>query len=83
MVCGHWYARALSSYALLQALTGARYDAVEKKLYLEPRIAGDFRSFLAFEGGYGTIGPARGQTVLEPRSGSVEIREIVFAPCAK
>ena len=34
--CGHWYARAMSSYALLQGLSGARYDAVEKVLYLEP-----------------------------------------------
>lgn len=29
--CGHWYARAMASYALLQAFTGARYDAVEKR----------------------------------------------------
>jgi uncharacterized protein (DUF608 family) len=28
--CGHWYARAMSSYGYLQALTGVRYDAVEK-----------------------------------------------------
>ena len=35
--CGHWYARAMSSYALLQGLSGARYDAVEKVLYLEPQ----------------------------------------------
>ena len=34
--CGHWYARAMSSYALLLGLSGARYDAVEKVLYLEP-----------------------------------------------
>lgn len=27
--CGSWYARALSSYSLLQALTGLRYDAVD------------------------------------------------------
>ena len=35
--CGHWYARAMSSYALLFGLSGARYDAVEKVLYLEPQ----------------------------------------------
>ena len=45
--CGHWYARAMSSYALLFGLSGARYDAVEKVLYLEPAIKGDFRCFLA------------------------------------
>jgi uncharacterized protein (DUF608 family) len=31
--CGHWYARALSSYGLIQGLTGVRYDAVDKTLY--------------------------------------------------
>jgi hypothetical protein len=35
-------------------LSGARYDAVDKLLHLEPRIAGDFRSFLATATGYGT-----------------------------
>ncbi len=29
--CGHWYARAMSSYGLLQGLTGVRFDAVEKQ----------------------------------------------------
>ena len=37
--CGHWYARAMSSYALLQGLTGVRYDAVERVLHVEPRAA--------------------------------------------
>jgi uncharacterized protein (DUF608 family) len=78
--CGHWYARAMASYALLQALTGARYDAVEKKLYLAPRVAGDFRSFLAFDGGYGTVGLRGGKPYFESRAGMIEIREIVFTP---
>lgn len=40
--CGLFYGRALASYALLQALGGARYDAAEKTLYLHPSIPGDF-----------------------------------------
>lgn len=78
--CGHWYARAMASYALLQALTGARYDAVEKKLYLAPRVSGDFRSFLAFDGGYGTVGVQNDTPFFETRSGTIEIREIIFTP---
>jgi hypothetical protein len=78
--CGHWYARALSSYSLLQAFTGARYDAVERKLYLAPRIAGDFRSFLAFDGGYGTVGVRQGKPFFEARSGMAEAPEIVLTP---
>jgi hypothetical protein len=76
--CGHWYARALSSYALLQALSGARYDAVEKVLYLEPRVAGEFRCFLATATGYGTVGVRDGRPFLETRSGSIEVREIRY-----
>ena len=38
--CGHWYARAMASYGLLQGLTGVRYDAVEKMLTIQPNIVG-------------------------------------------
>jgi hypothetical protein len=80
--CGHWYARALSSYALLQALSGARYDAVEKVLYLKPSIAGDFRSFLATATGYGTVGVRGGRPFFEVKAGSVEVRETKYQPAA-
>jgi uncharacterized protein (DUF608 family) len=74
--CGHWYARAMSSYALLQGLSGARYDAVEKVLYLDPRIKGDFRCFLSTATGYGTVGIRKGKPFFTPVAGAVEIREI-------
>jgi uncharacterized protein (DUF608 family) len=80
--CGHWYARAMSSYALLQGISGARYDAVEKVLYLEPNLSGDFRSFLATAAGYGTVGVKAGKPFFEPASGKVEIREIRYRPKA-
>src|SRR6185503_19728003 len=66
--CGHWYARALSSYALLQSLSGARYDAVDKVLHLTPSIAGDFRAFLATATGYGTVGVRGGKPFVEAKS---------------
>jgi hypothetical protein len=75
---GLWYARAMASYGLLQGMTGARYDAVEKVLHLEPNIAGDFRSFLATGSGYGTVGVRNGAPFFECASGSVEIREIRY-----
>jgi uncharacterized protein (DUF608 family) len=78
--CGHWYARALASYALLQALTGARYDAIDRQLILRPRIAGDFRSFLAVEGGYGTVGVKDGKPFFDVRMGSIDVRKIEFTP---
>ena len=78
--CGHWYARAMSSYALLQALTGARYDAVEKTLFLQPKIKGDFRSFLSTATGYGTVGVKVGKPFLEVKSGRIDVERIVTAP---
>jgi hypothetical protein len=76
--CGHWYARAMSSYALLQVLSGARYDAVEKILYIHPAIPGDFRSFFSTASGYGTIGVRNGKPFYEPKAGALKIHEIKF-----
>jgi len=76
--CGHWYARAMSSYGLLQGLTGARYDAVEKTLYLSPSIKGDFRSFLATATGYGTVGVKNGKPFVDVRAGTIDVREIKY-----
>jgi hypothetical protein len=75
--CGHWYARALSSYSLLQGLTGVRYDAVEKILYIEPSIAGDFRSFLCTVSGCGTVGVRGGEPFVEVTQGCIPYERIV------
>jgi uncharacterized protein (DUF608 family) len=77
--CGHWYARAMASYGLLQALSGARYDAVEQVLYLEPRVKGDFRAFLCTATGYGTVGVRKGQPFLEVASGTIPVRRIALS----
>lgn len=76
--CGHWYARAMSSYALLQALSGARYDAVDQTLYLEPKISGNFRSFLATATGFGTVGIKDGQPFIEVRAGRIDVKKIEY-----
>jgi uncharacterized protein (DUF608 family) len=75
--CGHWYARALASYALLQGLTGARYDAVEKTLYLAPAVEGDFKSFLSTATGYGTVGVRDGVPFIDVAQGSIEVARVV------
>lgn len=74
--CGHWYARAMASYGLLQALTGIRYDAVEKTLYVRPRIDGDFRSFFSTATGYGTAGIKDGKAFFEVVSGVCDVESI-------
>ncbi len=77
--CGHWYARAMSSYALLQGLTGASYDAVEEVLYLKPSIKGDFRSFLCTATGYGTVGVKNGKPFIEVKQGKIPIKRIKYS----
>jgi hypothetical protein len=79
--CGHWYARAMASYGLLQGLTGARYDAVEQTLYLRPSVPGDFRSFLSTATGFGTVGVRDGQPFLEVQRGVIAYERLVYEPC--
>jgi hypothetical protein len=74
--CGHWYARAMSSFALLQGLTGIRYDAVEKTLHIDPRIEGDFRAFFSASTGYGMAGIRDGKPFYELVSGTLDVREV-------
>lgn len=76
--CGHWYARAMASYSLLQALTGVRYDAVEKTLYLDPKIQGDFRSFLSTATGFGTVGIKDGKPFIEIKAGQIDVKKMEY-----
>ena len=75
---GHFYARAMSSYALLQACSGARFDAVERVLYLHPTIKGDFRSFLATARGYGTVGVQAGRPFVDVVAGEIPYERIEY-----
>ncbi len=76
--CGHWYSRAMSSYALLQGLSGVRYDAVERILHIKPSIKGDFRSFFCTASGYGTVGVRDGEPFVEVVQGSIPYEKIVY-----
>ena len=74
--CGHWYARAMASYGLLQGLTGVRYDAVDQKLYVHSQV-GDFISFVSTEYGFGTVEFKNGEAELEVVFGDIPVKEIV------
>ena len=75
---GHWYARAMSSYSLLQGLTGTRYDAVDHTLYIDSRI-GDFTSFLSAETGFGNVGLRNGRPYVTMAYGTLDIRKIMVS----
>lgn len=54
--CGNYYARAMASYALLPALSGFRYSAVDRTLWFGPKVeARPFKSFFSSASGFGTI----------------------------
>ncbi len=74
--CGHWYARALSSYGYLQALTGIRFDAVDKILYIDSKI-GDFTSFLSTNTGFGTITLKQGRVSLKVYYGKITVEKAI------
>lgn len=73
--CGHWYARALSSYGLIQALTGVRFDAVDQMLYVDSKV-GDFTSFISTENGFGTVTFNNGKVSLSVAYGTIPVKKL-------
>lgn len=54
--CGNYYARAMSSYALLGVLSGFRYSAVHQTLWFGPMLKTlPFQTFFSAASGFGTI----------------------------
>ncbi len=80
--CGSWYARAMSSYALLEGLTGVRYDAVDRTLFIDSKI-GDFKSFLSAETGFANVGLKNGKPFLEAVYGTIDIQKVIVSGVEK
>ncbi|WP_119079996.1 GH116 family glycosyl hydrolase [Chitinophaga alhagiae] len=76
--CGHWYARAMSSYGMLQGLTGVRFDAVDGTLHIDSRV-GDFTSFIATAQGFGTVSLRNGKPSLAVAHGSIPVKKTIVA----
>lgn len=74
--CGHWYARALSSYGMLQGMTGLRYDAVTRELLINSQY-GDFTSFISTETGFGNAGLKNGKPFIEVKYGEIPVKNII------
>lgn len=67
--CGNYYARAMASYALLNALAGFRYSAVQRTLWFGPQLSIlPFRTFFSTATGFGII-------VLDSHSLRIEVIE--------
>ena len=77
--CGSWYARAMSSYGMIEGMTGIRYDAVDGALYIDSRIGDDFTSFLSTNTGFGNIGLKNGKPFVDVKHGSINIKKCIVS----
>ena len=80
--CGHWYARAMSSYGMIEGLTGVRYDAIDKELHIDSRI-GDFTSFLSTATGFGTVTLKAGVPRLDVAYGKIPVNKVIVSGMTK
>ena len=80
--CGHHYARAMSSWGVLLALSGCSYSGPEMRMDFDPKInAEDFRTVWTAGSGWGvyTQKAAEGQPFavgIETKSGAVELKNL-------
>jgi non-lysosomal glucosylceramidase len=73
--CGHHYARALSSWALLLALSGFEYSAPAGRLRFMPRIsAGRFRCLFSTGSAWGVVEIGAGEATLTLEAGELRLR---------
>ena len=77
--CGHWYARAMSSYGLLQGLTGVRYDAVDKTLYIDSRLGENFQAFLSTATGFGLVGLKNNVPFVQMKMGVIDVQKTIVS----
>ncbi|MBN1766243.1 MAG: hypothetical protein JW860_13365 [Sedimentisphaerales bacterium] len=68
----------MSSCALLGAYSGARYDAVDRILFIQPPVKGDIKAFLCTATGYGHVGVMDGKPFCDIASGEIPFNKIVY-----
>jgi hypothetical protein len=75
--CGHHYARALSSWALLLALSGYGYSAPAARLgFAPPGPAGDFRCLFTAGTAWGTVEITGSRATLTVQAGELVLRHL-------
>jgi uncharacterized protein (DUF608 family) len=79
--CGHHYARALSSWALIQALSGVHYSAVEQSLTFDPKLKPPFTCVFAAGTAWGLLRVENNRATLEVRHGRLALRK--FGPIGR
>jgi uncharacterized protein (DUF608 family) len=78
--CGNWYARAMSSYALLGALSGFRYTAVDRTLHFAPKLKlRPFRTFFSTASAWGVVTLNPDNITLEVAEGRLALEKLVLS----
>jgi hypothetical protein len=67
----------MSSYGMLQGLTGIRYDAITQEMFLNGKM-GDFTSFISTETGFGNTGMKNGKPFLDTVYGEITVKNFVI-----
>jgi non-lysosomal glucosylceramidase len=85
--CGGHYARAMSSWSLLQALSGWEYDGPRQALRFTPRITPEhFKGFFVGPEGWGSLRQTREgaaqQNELSVREGRLAVAKVTLAAAA-
>jgi uncharacterized protein (DUF608 family) len=75
--CGSYYARAMSSYALLLAFSGFRYSAIEGILWLKPQLRENrYRTFFSTASGWGSLTLRHDGLSIEMKAGELIIKQL-------
>jgi len=78
--CGNYYARAMASYALLSALAGFRYSAVQRTLWFGPQLSiRPFKTFFCTSSGFGTISLDGRSIRIQMLEGEMTVEKLVLA----
>lgn len=69
----------MASYGLIRGMTGIRYDAVEKTLYIDSGLGDDFTSFLSAATGFGHVGLKNGSPFVDFVYGNLEVEHYIVS----
>ena len=75
--CGSYYARAMASFALLGALSGFRYSAVDQTLWFGPKLKKrPFNTFFSTASGFGTITLDKNSLTVSVLEGKLALKRV-------
>ena len=72
----------MASYAMLEGLTGARFDAVDHTLYIDSQV-GDFTSFISTATGFGNVGLNKGKPFINAVYGEIDVKKVMVSGIEK